>query len=214
MERKEFTLPAKQLKAALCFVAKKDLRTYLHGVHIDPDRNQIEATDGHSLFSATSVYPLQELEEMIIMVDGAIPADADVARLHIVENEHQQLDCCEEPSGYIWFEDMDGQPILKPNGIKSSCLFRLISGDYPDVSMILSNLRQSPTSGISIDPRLMGNVAKACVALDAGNAVSLEFCGNNNAIRIQLKNNDLMPETTILVMPLRDEAEATQASAA
>ena len=214
MERKEFTLPAKQLKAALCFVAKKGLRNYLQGVHIDPERNQIEATDGHSLFSATSMYPLQGLEEMIILVDGSIPSNADVARLHIVENAHQQLDCCEEPSGYIWFEDATGEPILKANGIKSSCLFRLISGDYPDVSQILAGLKRSPVSDISIDPRLMGNVAKACAALDVGSAVSLEFCGRNSAIRIQLKVSDLMPETTILVMPLLSEEDAPQSAAA
>lgn len=206
--RTEFTLPARQLKAAMNFVSAKDeVRHYLQGVHINPEENRIEATDGHSLFAAQSMYPVNDLDDMILLVDGKIPKDADLARFFIVENEMQQLDFCEEPSGYIWFEDIDGQPVTKANGIKESRLFRVISGDFPDLSRLLSPGNPEEIDSIAIDPSLMGRVSAACSALGVSTVIPMQFYGQTNAVRFHLTEEKAMAETTMMIMPCRSAEE-------
>lgn len=204
MQRKEFTLPAKQLKAASFFVSDKDVRHSLQGVHINSESNAIEATDGHTLFSAKSIYPLDDVESMIVLLDGKIPDSADLARFYIVENQHQQLDFCEEPSGYMWFEDESGDPVTKKNGIKETCLFRLIQADYPDLSKLLFKGNKEAIDGIAIDPALMGKVSKACKVLGVTQGIPLDFYGQTESIGVHLSAERALSETTILIMPCRE----------
>lgn len=117
-----------ELKEALNFAAKRDVRYYLAGVQIRKSKNGqtvIDATNGHYLYSAVSG-------------DGESSGDPIILSREFIESVPQSVFVCICDDGSAYTEiDVSAKRTLSqfiPQSYKSGVL---IDGKYPDVSRVI-----------------------------------------------------------------------------
>src|SRR3990167_11253257 len=123
-QKKGFTLPAKPLKAAQYFQAKRDVRFYLNGILVDK-AGFIVAGNGHVLIRIESADAAHLDESVIVDVIGNIPQKADLAEFVFAQDD----------SGIVKFASNFGRSV-QSNGRDCMCSFRLIYGKYPDYQKV------------------------------------------------------------------------------
>lgn len=190
-KKKVFTLPAKPLKAAQYFQAKRDVRDFLNGILVDKS-GFIVAGNGHVLIRIDSADAMHLDESVIVDVIGNIPQKADLADFVFAS----------EDSGIVKFASNFGRSV-QSNGRDCMCSFRLIDGKYPDYQKIFKKAKPKSVASIGINTNYVALIGKAAEALDGNRYHGGEFIfrGQNEAIEVALKCPNY--NARALIMPTR-----------
>lgn len=193
MKRKqplEFSLPARILKAASYFQAKRDVRFYLNGIHIDP-AGYIEATNGHVLIRFESEAATLLPKPLILNISGNIPTTAHHADFRFATND----------AGLITFRD-GIQKTIKNGTERTMIPFSVIDGKFPDTAKLLPAEPLQGVEEIGINAGYVGLIEKATKALGMSWPDGVfRFRGKTNAIEFVLSSREY--KAIALIMPMR-----------
>ena len=180
----KFTIRSSLVKAAMLFQAKQDIRYYLNGIRIEP--NRIAATNGHCLWLHNFDTDLDITESLVLQLKGAIPAKSFNINFEVGEM-----------SGVAFHADIDGKII-------AATYFELIDGTYPDIDKVIApKANEQPTPVIGFNTEYLSLLQKATKLV--GNtrypSVSVNLRGSN-AVSVF---NILGPEfnSKLFLMPVR-----------
>ena len=170
-------IDAKLLKAAQQFQAKNDVRYYLNGVCLSKD-GRIKATDGHRAMMVEHGAKLEE--DIIITINGAVPASATIAKIDTDTN-------------MITFDD-------RSESVKS---FSVIAGEFPEVDRTIPTGDTVPADLIGFNPSYIADAAKALeIASGKATAMTFEFRGKHKAL-VMRPTMERLSSLIIIVMPCR-----------
>ena len=190
------------LKAALLYVAKKDVRFYLEGVHVTKDT--IEATNGHILFQYDNSEVVQDgcpLHLDVIIPELALQVFvAKVeAKLKAAKVDFRNVD--------VELEVVAGESKLH-GGYKLTYFdieekFTAIDGKYPDTKRVVPRLgAEVDTTQIGLDMGYMSTIFKTTKLLTKVKTADpvMHFYGSNNGVRFTWQWDD---KATVVLMPKR-----------
>jgi hypothetical protein len=204
------TVPAALVKAAMLFQAKRDIRFYLNGIYIT--RDNIVATDGHTMLVAPYESDLRPEEAMIVAIKGKIPAKAYNLELLYDDDSEIGVIRCVEPTPLTMkvkniitgeFEDSPPKPmaIMDSLGHPQNAFFHKIDGKFPDWYRVMPNGDLVPTERIGIDFSYCDRIAKACRELGSNlSHCNVNLRGEKNAIEIDLRSH-LYQGVKAIIMP-------------
>lgn len=138
----KFTIRSALVKAAMLFQAKQDIRYYLNGIRIEP--NRIAATNGHCMWLHNFESELDIAESLTLQFKGAMPAKSFNINFEVGEK-----------SGVAFSEDVDGKII-------AATYFELIDGTYPDIDKVIAPKEdEKPTPVIGFNTEYLSLLQKA-----------------------------------------------------
>jgi DNA polymerase-3 subunit beta len=152
-------IPTAHLKAALLFAAKKDVRSYLNGVLIEwnSENVTIVATDGHRLFAAT--HSIDEPVE-----PGSVIVSYDDVKRALTGYKAETIE----------FTPNDSIGVRLQHGLQTATLgsvsFLPSDGTYPDWRRVVP--AKISGEAAQFDPAYVGDLAKASKALAVKSSVS------------------------------------------
>lgn len=146
-----FTLDARQVKAAMVMSAKNDIRYYLNGLLIGG--NKIVSTDGHRMMIIDSKEA--EFEPTIFSIKGTLPASAINCEFVFIGDDHGVVTCTTGYGGEI-------DKVVK---------FAIIDGRFPDYNRVIPNGDCVEFNEICFNLEYMSDVSKAAKLL--GNKLSI-----------------------------------------
>lgn len=188
--RDSISLPAKLIKGAMNYQAKTDVRYYLNGVFIS-QKGFIAATDGQQLFNAECEDAKQLKEDLIVAIQGKVPAKAWKANLVFFGDN----------DGYIWYQS-SGEKTLKKNNTKECNFFSVIDGKFPDIGKVMPKGKTKAVDTIAVNPSHMATVSKTLKDMGAVYPiVEFKLRGVSDAIEVLLKTPEY--NATVLIMPAR-----------
>ena len=190
------------LKAALLYVAKKDIRFYLEGVHVTKD--VIEATNGHILFQydnskvVQDIYPLHLdviIPELALQVFIAkVEAKLKAAKVDFRDVDVEIVPVADESKlhgGYkLTYFDIEEK-------------FTKIDGKYPDTKRVIPRLgAEVDTKEICLDMGYMNTIFKTTKLLTKVKTADpvMHFYGTNSNVRFTWQCDD---KATAVLMPKR-----------
>lgn len=162
----KITIPAESyplLRAAQVCAAKDDVREYLNGVLVEPDKGRVTGCDGHRLFRAVCFEPCDEP-----------PFIASLPTLPARKNVAVEIMKVAEDGGIAY---VGGKPVA----------WQACEGRYPDVDRVLPDkVDESKPTG-AFNPDLLSPLVKAMGAAgcylapnkDSGGAYRVEFVGSD-----------------------------------
>ena len=164
------------LRAALVCAATQDVRYYLNGIHITPDR--IEGTDGHRVACFKTPWGAADLD--IIIPKFKIPAPVQKV-LIAVQGEAVEIH------------------MMDRGGAETITKLTAIDGNFPDVERILpAKDAQGTNSVVQVDPRMIVDVLNACRA-PKHVGVDIHITGGKGDVyRVGLRG---LPGLTFCIMP-------------
>lgn len=195
-------LKFKALKASLLYVAKKDIRSYLEGVHVTKD--VIEATNGHILFQYDNseveqdgyqvhlnvIIPELALQVFIAKVEAKLKANkvdfrnVDVELVDVAGESGLQVDY------KLTYFDIEEK-------------FTPVDGKYPSTGRVVPRLgAEVDTTQISLDMGYMTTIFKTTKLLTKVKTADpvMHFYGSSNAVRFTWQQDD---KATAVLMPKR-----------
>lgn len=168
----DFTIDARQVRAAMIFQANQDVRYYLNGILLGNKR--AIATNGHTLISMES--PEADFKPMLFTVKGKIPKSAVSCQFVFIDDE----------SGVIFFTN--GRGVETNDCRRFSCQE---VPQYPDVDRVIPTGDPDAPNEVAFNTTYMTYVNSAAVALGASiPAARFKFYDSKMAVTIQT------PETT------------------
>ena len=190
------------LKAALLYVAKKDVRFYLEGVHVTKD--VIAATNGHILFQYDNSGVVQD--DYSLHLDVIIPELAlqvfiakVEAKLKTAKVDFRNVDVEIEPVASE--SKLHGGYKLVYFDIEEK--FTAIDGKYPNTKRVVPPLgAEVETKEISLDMGYMATIFKTTKLLTKVKTADpvMHFYGTNGGVRFTWQWDD---KATVVLMPKR-----------
>lgn len=169
--------------AVLSFTAKCDVRAYLEGIRIEPKKNRVVATDGH-----TAAYA-----EIIEKCDIKSPISVFFADKIIHKKTKSILitdDCI------TCFSSEIHAPTYRLKIIPS----RIDEGSYPDVDKALKQKgRKKKISEIALNPEYLKRIA---IASKNKSEIKMKFVSEDQRVEINFTHPSLAP-VKAFVMPMR-----------
>lgn len=184
------TVSAKLVKVATMFQAVGDCRWYLNGFHLHP--NRITATNGHVMWRHVFETQLDMEDDLIIKVNGRIPAKAAFVEFQITE----------EKEGIAICRDLFGKTV-------GAVVFEKVDGKYPDGEKQFAVLDSDKvsTSNIRLNAKYISLIEKACTALGVTqNAVMVNFHGDKKPMVVEINSHEF--KTTALIMMMRKDEQS------
>lgn len=187
MKLENLELPAKILAAARVCQAKKDVRYYLCGVTVTPER--IYGTNGHMLFVADHETDIEE--PFTINIEGSIPVKAETALISDFNPEEDGT-----LKGLIHFKDVHDKEIV-------SRVFELIEHKEVDIDRVIPKSELEPVDCIGVSSDYIGRITKVQKALGFRfYGVRMNFRGPNDSIEIRFTEGSEYSESCkVIVMP-------------
>lgn len=170
------SLPADTLRAIVPFVAKKDIRDYLNGVHFRKD-GTVEASNGHAGAKFAQATAKRD-DSVIIGCAFKIPAAA------------VQVDI-DTQSGTVTYSDKFQRAV----GLEAC---RVIDARYPDLDRAMG-VKTEAVEAIGLDVRLVDLFVKATKHLKFAGC-QFKFAGTMGGVIV---THPGMPGWTAVVMPWR-----------
>lgn len=172
----QFTMHADVLRAVTPFMAKKDIREYLTGLHIRAD-GTVEASDGH----VAAVYRKAASGhdgQLIVKSDFKIPARADLASFDVI-------------TGLVTYTNVY-------QGTVGVSTFTVLGARYPELDRVMK-YREEKLSAVGLDVELLAKVAKA-VSHVRHKGCLFRFGAFTGGVLI---THPAMPEWEAVIMPCR-----------
>lgn len=178
-------IPAKIIRAAKIFQAKKDVRYYLNGLHFDP-RGYVEATNGHVAIRIECEQCKQLSKKMILDIKGAkIPAKSD------------ELE-------FVSMSDKRGVVLMRDGALKDLDevrSFEVIDGVFPDVDRVIPKTDLEKIDHIGINAEYLKDIAEAQKILSQKHGgITLKFRGEMEKIEVEFHSIDI--KATVILMPM------------
>jgi hypothetical protein len=168
MQMNNFTIDARQIKAAMLMMAKNDVRYYLNGLLIGGGK--VVATDGHRMIvvdSKTSTF-----DPTIFSIKGKLPARAMSCEFVFIGEDY----------GVVTSKD------CRDNDIDAVVKFSIIDGKYPDYKKVIPTDKCDSVSEIGFNIGYLSDVHKASVALGSGlSHGKFEFYGEGRMTLISIR---------------------------
>lgn len=172
----QFTMHADVLRAVTPFMAKKDVRKYLTGLHIRAD-GTVEATDG----TVAAVYRKAasgNADQLIVKSDFKVPARAALAHFDVVTGLVTYSNQVEETVGVSTFTVLDAR--------------------YPELDRVM-RYKEEQISAVGIDVELLAKIAKA-VGHVKHKGCLFRFSTITGGV---LVTHPAMPDWEAIIMPCR-----------
>lgn len=175
-----FTIDARQIKAAMFMQAKNDIRRYLNGILIGDGK--VVATDGHRLIVVGS--PESSFEQKIFTIKGKIPARSMLCEFVFIGDDH----------GVVTSKDSIG------NDIDAIVKFVIVDGKYPDYKKVMPTGTGDSVSEVGLNISYVADVQKAAIALGSQfSHGTFEFHEKQVVIKINTPEN----KATCVIMQVR-----------
>ena len=186
------TIPVNDLKALNLFSAKKDVRYFLNGLHIDG--RYITATNGHVLMRIKHHWPVEQ----------SFVLDSGVTVSNPILMTSRKL-----PNAILNFSN--DCTVLKENWVQSvelihgdnqnSQKLEIIDGQYPDIERVIPKVGDLETSNAVIQGQYLELIGKTAKLLDPKTkAVGCRIVGNKNEAQlVKINGRD---DVEIVVMPM------------
>lgn len=180
-----FELDARQVKAAMRFQAKADVRYYLNGIYLDKE-GFIVATDGHRLIVIECDQCKDLKESIIIKIYGKL----------LVKSRNCKFSFIDENSGYITTKDkldQETDQILK---------FKVIYGKFPDYKRVIpkGNPKQISSIGLNIEYLELCSDALKDLGLKVPSC-EMVFYGRDKSVLMKVKAPK--HKVKMVIMPVR-----------
>lgn len=187
---KKFTLPAAVLRAATVCLAKRDVRYYLGGIHVNNER--VTGTNGHVAFVNFTEKWADEFKNefpddgLILDIEGTIPVKA----------HYSEFTLTSEAIGICEFKDHKFELVRR-------CVFTLIDGKYPNVDKILPKGKRERVLEIGFNTEYLSAIHKtfSCLSKRWTN-VKLNFYGDHSGA-VAINENSDYGKSMFIVMPMR-----------
>ncbi|MCW4629616.1 MULTISPECIES: hypothetical protein [Marinomonas] len=184
IEQPEFerlSIPAKIIRAAQLFRAKKDVRFYLKGILLDP-QGYISATNGHIAIRIECEECKRLSKQMIIDIKGRkIPKKATKLDLVSMSSKHG---------------------VILMNGASDEVRsFSVIDHKFPDMNKVMRTLPPSPAKEIQVDPSYMKEIAKARSILGFKKGPIIMKFNDGDPIEINIPSSEFAAK--IVLMPMK-----------
>ena len=112
------TMTGQAYRAAHAVAAKKDVRPYLNGIHLDPDAGQVVATDGHIMY-INDLEPGTEPGPSVIFEPVKVPAGAETVDVNTYDAGHVMVN------------------VFGPRTGPTMHLCKIIDGHYPNYKAVI-----------------------------------------------------------------------------
>ena len=142
---KNFSIDARQIKAAMVMQAKADIRYYLNGLLIGGGK--VVATDGHRMIIVNS--PKSTFEPLIFSIKGALSKKAITCEFIFLDGKN----------GVIISKDSMGRDI------DAVVKFSIVDGKFPDYKKVVPKSGGHPTKEAGFNIGYLSDVNKSALAL-------------------------------------------------
>lgn len=184
IEQPEFErliIPAKIIRAAQLFVAKKDVRFYLKGILLDP-QGYVSATNGHVAIRIECEECKRLSKQLIIEIGGKkIPRKATKLDFVSMSNKH----------GVVLINGASEE--VRP--------FSVIDHKFPDMNKVMKTLPPRPVGEVQINPSYMKEIAKARSILGFKKGPIIMKFNEGDPIEINIPASEFAVK--IILMPMR-----------
>lgn len=198
---------SKFIQALAVVMAKKDVREYLMGIHVQPHPEKgvvISACDGHRMLTCYDAdgfcseefifSPSKALQDACKRKSGVKNVMSNPSRI-IVEDGLMTITSHR-------FEDAEEE--LSPKYIVSCHPLKVIEGRYPDLTRVINSaLELKSDTNFCVNASYMNDIAKVSRFLGNGkfDACSVSLAGNRGmTIRF-----NYVPEAFMILMPMKSE---------
>lgn len=177
---KNFSIDARQIRAAMIMQAKNDIRYYLNGLLIGGGK--VVATDGHRLIVVDS--PKVKFEPLIFTIKGKVPKKAMDCEFVFIGDDH----------GIVMSKDR------MSNDVDAVVKFTVVSGKYPDYKKVMPKGAPNNISSVGFNIGYLADVHKASKELGSVyNGGEFKFYDNNVTVSIKTPEN----KATCVIMTMR-----------
>ena len=125
------TMTGQQYRSAMLCKATKDVRYYLDGLHISLENNEVVATNGHILYTAT--IEAGEAMESLIFEPAKIPANVQTVNVYLYDENN------------VLVETVD------KNLLHAQHICKRTDGKYPDYKSIFRDNPEGKCNNIGLD---------------------------------------------------------------
>ena len=187
------TIPVNDLKALNLFSAKKDVRYFLNGLHIDG--RYITATNGHVLMRIKHYWPA---EQSFVLDSGVIVSNPILMTSRKLPNAILNFsnDCTLLKEN--WVQSVE----LIHGDNQNSQKLEIIDGQYPNIERVIPKVGDLETSNAVIQGQYFELIGKTAKLLDPKTkAVGCRIVGNKNEAQlVKINGRD---DVEIVVMPMK-----------
>lgn len=179
------TVPAYALQAALTHTARKDIRTYLCGVRLEPSAGKIIATDGHRMF----IGAIDTADAPAVTIPAELLASA--LKAVKVKKGTITLVTVNYSAGTV--------ELAFPNGARFAGAE--LEGNYPEWRRVLPQTVSGESA--QFNPQYLADAETALkIYYDGGNAFCTTLAPNGTAGGLVF-NGGYDPKAVVIVMPRR-----------